>query len=191
MRIGNTSSSRNGSSPSQRPDTLDDIVFTRSVNDVVDAGVEPETIPVSSPVDNESNLAPGCVAAGSANQTVSVLLVGNSLMNNVQSDLEQLLVCGGYTPELATSNPGGYWLHQHNELSRTTELIAEGYDLTLLQEQSRSINTHMPPYDILNALKAKIEAAGSVMGFYQTWGCLLYTSPSPRDRTRSRMPSSA
>ena len=24
-----------------------------------------------------------------------------------------------------------------------------------------------------------------------TWNCLLYTSPSPRDRTRSRMPSSA
>ena len=26
---------------------------------------------------------------------------------------------------------------------------------------------------------------------YNTRGCLLYTSPSPRDRTRSRMPSSA
>ena len=25
----------------------------------------------------------------------------------------------------------------------------------------------------------------------QLWNCLLYTSPSPRDRTRSRMPSSA
>ena len=25
----------------------------------------------------------------------------------------------------------------------------------------------------------------------QIWSCLLYTSPSPRDRTRSRMPSSA
>ena len=25
----------------------------------------------------------------------------------------------------------------------------------------------------------------------KTWDCLLYTSPSPRDRTRSRMPSSA
>ena len=25
----------------------------------------------------------------------------------------------------------------------------------------------------------------------QGWSCLLYTSPSPRDRTRSRMPSSA
>ena len=27
--------------------------------------------------------------------------------------------------------------------------------------------------------------------FNLPWGCLLYTSPSPRDRTRSRMPSSA
>ena len=26
---------------------------------------------------------------------------------------------------------------------------------------------------------------------YRNIGCLLYTSPSPRDRTRSRMPSSA
>ena len=26
---------------------------------------------------------------------------------------------------------------------------------------------------------------------YWHWTCLLYTSPSPRDRTRSRMPSSA
>ena len=26
---------------------------------------------------------------------------------------------------------------------------------------------------------------------YRNWTCLLYTSPSPRDRTRSRMPSSA
>ena len=26
---------------------------------------------------------------------------------------------------------------------------------------------------------------------YEIEGCLLYTSPSPRDRTRSRMPSSA
>ena len=28
-------------------------------------------------------------------------------------------------------------------------------------------------------------------GFVQQFPCLLYTSPSPRDRTRSRMPSSA
>ena len=28
-------------------------------------------------------------------------------------------------------------------------------------------------------------------GVGKSWICLLYTSPSPRDRTRSRMPSSA
>ena len=33
-------------------------------------------------------------------------------------------------------------------------------------------------------------SGGLVLG-YNLWSCLLYTSPSPRDRTRSRMPSSA
>ena len=32
---------------------------------------------------------------------------------------------------------------------------------------------------------------GAVPSFLGLYGCLLYTSPSPRDRTRSRMPSSA
>ena len=32
---------------------------------------------------------------------------------------------------------------------------------------------------------------GNVTAFLQAKACLLYTSPSPRDRTRSRMPSSA
>ena len=32
---------------------------------------------------------------------------------------------------------------------------------------------------------------GTVLVLVGLGGCLLYTSPSPRDRTRSRMPSSA
>ena len=35
------------------------------------------------------------------------------------------------------------------------------------------------------------KTASSVSGAGKTDSCLLYTSPSPRDRTRSRMPSSA
>ena len=35
------------------------------------------------------------------------------------------------------------------------------------------------------------EMTGSVVVFRNGTPCLLYTSPSPRDRTRSRMPSSA
>ena len=39
----------------------------------------------------------------------------------------------------------------------------------------------------------RMAAAGfqPVASFNPYWDCLLYTSPSPRDRTRSRMPSSA
>ena len=34
-------------------------------------------------------------------------------------------------------------------------------------------------------------AHGATIVAVRVWPCLLYTSPSPRDRTRSRMPSSA
>ena len=36
-----------------------------------------------------------------------------------------------------------------------------------------------------------VETQRGVRGGYRLINCLLYTSPSPRDRTRSRMPSSA
>ena len=35
------------------------------------------------------------------------------------------------------------------------------------------------------------ETLDSLKSSYEIWGCLLYTSPSPRDATLSRMPSSA
>ena len=35
------------------------------------------------------------------------------------------------------------------------------------------------------------EALANLTAEYEAYNCLLYTSPSPRDRTRSRMPSSA
>ena len=53
------------------------------------------------------------------------------------------------------------------------QTIGYRYDVNLLPDYSR-----LTPF-----LKKYIEAMG--------WDCLLYTSPSPRDRTRSRMPSSA
>ena len=39
--------------------------------------------------------------------------------------------------------------------------------------------------------QAVYEVAVDLIPFIQANPCLLYTSPSPRDRTRSRMPSSA
>ena len=39
--------------------------------------------------------------------------------------------------------------------------------------------------------REKIEAAATALDYVPHSGCLLYTSPSPRDRQKSRMPSSA
>ena len=44
-------------------------------------------------------------------------------------------------------------------------------------------------YDALNA--QDLEAQHKYWHDNMVWHCLLYTSPSPRDRQKSRMPSSA
>ena len=50
-------------------------------------------------------------------------------------------------------------------------------------------------FNVLNAATWGDMAKEKEKSFFDfefiTWICLLYTSPSPRDRTRSRMPSSA
>ena len=43
------------------------------------------------------------------------------------------------------------------------------------------------------SIKSKVERKGNLdyLSWANAWDCLLYTSPSPRDRQKSRMPSSA
>ena len=48
-----------------------------------------------------------------------------------------------------------------------------------------SYNTHVATF------KAGIEKSDDVLVINGYYSCLLYTSPSPRDRQKSRMPSSA
>ena len=45
--------------------------------------------------------------------------------------------------------------------------------------------------DVVHAHNADYAVAALRLGLPTIYTCLLYTSPSPRDRTRSRMPSSA
>ena len=58
----------------------------------------------------------------------------------------------------------------------------------------------MPTYPVINLETKEKKTLSMTMKEYCEWkeqnpgwdkDCLLYTSPSPRDRTRSRMPSSA
>ena len=47
------------------------------------------------------------------------------------------------------------------------------------------------PIDPVAEFKATLRAKPGEWFVVHSYACLLYTSPSPRDRTRSRMPSSA
>ena len=53
------------------------------------------------------------------------------------------------------------------------------------RQWARGAFVELPETDRIRVILAHLDA------FPQCGSCLLYTSPSPRDRTRSRMPSSA
>ena len=66
------------------------------------------------------------------------------------------------------------------------------------EEQLKKINNEIKKLTILqenyvnNELKNELKEKGVILKKYKDLSdCLLYTSPSPRDRVRSRMPSSA
>ena len=68
---------------------------------------------------------------------------------------------------------------------------AHGYMGNAVQVNSNKVNT---PYNIEGLSGANISGvvtATSFSGSGSNLTCLLYTSPSPRDRQKSRMPSSA
>ena len=71
-----------------------------------------------------------------------------------------------FDAELASGNPSGNVRYFH-------ATFADHVDVAILSDTS--VRT--------NAIKEDLDILGM--------SCLLYTSPSPRDRTRSRMPSSA
>ena len=61
---------------------------------------------------------------------------------------------------------------------------------SIIIESDRNLNT-LIDFRYAQHFKAQNGKPGSKKNKTGGSGCLLYTSPSPRDRTRSRMPSSA
>ena len=66
-----------------------------------------------------------------------------------------------------------------------------GYAAAAAGEFSLEANQYRAAYDRLYALYRDIASTRESIEATANGVCLLYTSPSPRDRTRSRMPSSA
>ena len=68
---------------------------------------------------------------------------------------------------------------------RSKRFLVEDIDIDKISIQSITLQDLIEKYSITKIDKLLIDVEGS------EYSCLLYTSPSPRDRTRSRMPSSA
>ena len=79
----------------------------------------------------------------------------------------------------------GQELHDALNMARRT--------LTILEEQAAGYTALTIPARLVLELEEKRKDVACLETQIRSaaTGCLLYTSPSPRDRTRSRMPSSA
>jgi [acyl-carrier-protein] S-malonyltransferase len=67
-----------------------------------------------------------------------------------------------------------------------------GYDVkTILFDNEALLNDTLYTQPLMFVLYASIVEVLRQKGVESTYTCLLYTSPSPRDRQKSRMPSSA
>ena len=67
-------------------------------------------------------------------------------------------------------------------------------DNKFVSNESIGAQLHTPPESFSDSFALFITKSLRFFAdtlFRKRYGCLLYTSPSPRDRTRSRMPSSA
>ena len=68
------------------------------------------------------------------------------------------------------------------------------YSSMIDEDNKKTNNSNAQPVAVIGCDVVVVDGAAVVFTIankQQTKTCLLYTSPSPRDRTRSRMPSSA
>ena len=93
--------------------------------------------------------------------------------------------------------PSGITTTTSNQTTTTTVRFEPDGDImsssSLSESVTNTVGTWLNPTTNLpaNASDYEIRATRNYYSGVTTGSCLLYTSPSPRDRTRSRMPSSA
>ena len=76
--------------------------------------------------------------------------------------------------------------------SKDIRILHEDCDPRVANDKKLPYSAYLVEYKKEDRIAYDVSIAGSqVLLFDHYYDCLLYTSPSPRDRTRSRMPSSA
>ena len=98
-------------------------------------------------------------------------------------------------PEMAYVDLGGCMEVGEQLVSYIVQQVLEkrGPELRLIERDTSKLERIVPPFPRITYDRAveMINELGREQGVSIEWGCLLYTSPSPRDLSTSRMPSSA
>ena len=146
-------------------------------------------------IPGEINTMPDYATYGQERQQANTESLKNSLKIASLADKDQsaaikeLSEQTGLNPSFIAANV--------DEVKRMVELTALdvnklAVDNPILAKQLKDPLFAAIAYDDIDTLSGVEEAAlGVANTFRSVFSCLLYTSPSPRDRTRSRMPSSA
>ena len=141
--------------------------------------------------------------SNTASDNVKVLFVGNSYTSWAQEVLEFFITNTKPQAEFEFHTVGGSHLSlfANEEIEYGQDFLdslnSQTWDYVVLQDRSVAVGRGDDWDDAfkksVNKLSKLIRESGAEPILYMTWArdCLLYTSPSPRDRTRSRMPSSA
>ena len=79
------------------------------------------------------------------------------------------------------------WVREHNRIATELKKINTRWSEEKLYQEARKIVTAMYQHIIYSEYIPKL----GLVRRYRGYSCLLYTSPSPRDKRQSRMPSSA
>ena len=122
----------------------------------------------------------------------------DDVKRNVSSN--ELLITNGSTPLALAGIMGGLESAVSNK-TKTILIESAYFDAPTIRKSAKSLGMTT---DASKRFERGADPNGAEVAFWRvirlieelsigTWvpGCLLYTSPSPRDRTRSRMPSSA
>ena len=118
-------------------------------------------------------------------------------MVNTKEEAEAMVRACKYSPLGDRSNAGvrGEWGETGDYRSYLDTVNAELMIIPMIETQQAIDNIDeilsVPGIDVLLIGPSDLSIELGVPLDYQCDTCLLYTSPSPRDRTRSRMPSSA
>ena len=104
-----------------------------------------------------------------------------SLINNIV-----IGVSSGYSKTLELNGTG-----YRASISGTTLKLQLGFSHDIDYLIPKEVKIECPKQNIIKLSSFNKEILGATAAKIRSYSCLLYTSPSPRDRTRSRMPSSA